>query len=205
VAAQDALHQAWRAFHDTFDSGGVTDVVNGIHAAYKMNMKHVSRGNLDEAVGILRFLDFGDKASELIASYVDTHREHILSVDDHTDPFHSVIKDNEFRTALARAAVPPPPKPVKEILAGLYHGKLNQEDIEAVCALSADDLYALFSGLHGEELNPVVQGGLFFREVTNATDPQKALARHALEALERIGRESAANAIRVKKFGVQIS
>ena len=94
---------------------------------------------------------------------------------------------------------------MKDILTDLYQGRLVQDDIDAACALSADDLYALFSGLRGEELYPVVEGSLFFRRVTNATDRQKALTTHALEALRRIGGESAINAIRVKKFGVQIA
>jgi hypothetical protein len=205
AAAQEGLLQAWRPFHDTFDSTGVPHVVDGICAAYRLYMKYVSRGNLDDVLEILRALDFADNASELIARYVDTHREHIRAIDEHADPFHSVIKDDEFRAALAAAAVPPPPKPIKGILTDLYHGKLNQEDIDAACALSADDLHAIFSGLRGEELCPVVEGSLFFRRMANATDPQKALTKHALEALERIGRESAINAIRVKKFGVQIA
>lgn len=206
-AAQDALGQAWRAFHDTFDSSSVADVVDGIYAAYKQHMKHVSCGNLDDAVGILKVLGCADKASELIVSYVDTHRDHIRirSVDEYANPFHPVVKDDDLRTALAAAAVSPPLKPTKDVLIGLYKGKLNQEDIEAACALSADDLYALFSGLRGEELYPVVEGSLFFRKISNATDPQRALTKNALAALERIGRESAINAIRVKKFGVEIS
>ena len=100
AAAQEELLQAWRAFHDSFDSSNVSHVVDGICAAYKLHMKYVSRGNLDDAVEILRALGFADKASELISSYVDTYREHICSIDEHADPFHSVIKDQEFRTAL---------------------------------------------------------------------------------------------------------
>ena len=106
AAAQEALVQAWRPFRDTFDSSGVPDLVDGICAAYTQHMKCVSRGNLDEAIEIFRALGFPGKASELIASYVDTHREHIGPVDEHANPFHPVVKDDEFRTALAAAAVP---------------------------------------------------------------------------------------------------
>ena len=103
------------------------------------------------------------------------------------------------------ATVLPPPKPIKDILTDLYRGRVNEKSNDAAYALSADDLYAIFSELQGEELYPVVEGSLFFRRVANPTAPQNALTKHALEALERIGRESAINAIRVKKFGVQIA
>lgn len=212
AAAQEALYQAWRAFYYTFDTSSGADVAGDVYAACKQHMNHVSLGNLDDAVGILKALGLVDKASELIASYIDTHRDHIRSVDEHirsvdeaAKPFHPVVKDDELRTALVAAVVSPPPKPIKDILISLYEGKPNKKDIEAACALSADDLYALFKGLRGEELYPVVEGSLFYRKMSNATDPQRALTRNAREALERIGRESTINAIRVKKFGVEIS
>lgn len=205
ATAQKALEQAWRPFHDSFDSSNVAAVIDEICATYKQHMKYVSRNNMDNALEVFKTLGFGEKASDLIASYIDAHAGHISSVDERADPFHRLVKDNEFRAALAAAVVAPPRTPMKDILTRLYGGEVGQEGIEAAYALSADDLYELFSRLRGDELYPVVEGSLFFRQVANATDQQRALTRNALAALKRIGGESAINAIRVKKFRVEIS
>jgi hypothetical protein len=168
-------------------------------------MRYVLRGNLDDAIEILRSLGANSVVSDVISNYVDIHRGQIHSVDESGDVFHRVVKDTEFREALEAALTPLTQKPVKEVLTGLYEGKLSRENLEIACALSTDDLYALFKDLNGETLYPVVRGSLTFQGVSNATEPQKALTQHALEALERIGCESPVNTIRVKKFGVMIA
>jgi len=203
--AQQALQLAWRAFHDSFDKNDAKQVVDGIYNAYKSNMKYVSRANLDDAIGIFRTLGYNSYASELIASYIDLHRESIHDVHEHANPFNPGPSDGEFRKALSLVAVPLPQKSIRETLIGIYRGKMNQADITAACALTVDELYCLFSELRGDDLYPVVEGSLFFRRVSNATDSQKMLTGHAIEALERLGKESAINAIRVRKFGVEIN
>lgn len=166
---------------------------------------HVSAADLDSILVIFKRLGFADKASELIAGYVDTHRDHIRSADERTKFFRSNIRDDEFKTALAAAVVPLPKRPIKDILTDLYYNKSKREDIEAVFELSVDDLYLLFIGLRGEELCLVIKGSLCFHNISNATDSQRALTKNAIEALERIVRQSNINAIRVQKFGVEIA
>lgn len=204
ASAQEALHQAWQAFHNSFDNNNLPDIINGIYNAYKMNMKYISRGDLDDALRIFRALGFGARASELISGYIDCHRAKISQINESASPFDTAVKDDEFRKELDAVAVSPAPKPLNKILIDLYRGKMSRQDIDVACALSADALYALFCGLQGDELYQVVAGSLFFRQVLNATDAQKMLTKNALEALEKIGRQSVANAIRVKKFGVEV-
>lgn len=201
-AGREALYRAWREFHDSFDDD-MPVVVEVICSAYKRHMQVVSRGNLDDAVGVLRALAHGDKASELIAAYIKQQGE-IRAVDGSDNPFNPVVKDDEFRAALAAVVVPPRRRPMKEILTDINKGISRQDDIDAVLAMSTDELYELFKGLKGDELSPVVEGSLFYRRVINATDAQKELTNRSLQALERIGRESAINAIRVRKFSVMV-
>lgn len=200
--SKEALSKAWRIFHDSFEND-VPEVIEAIYSTYKQQMRSVSRGNLDEAVGMFRILGYPDKASDLIATYVECQGE-IRTVDEPSNPFHSVIKDEEFRKALAAAAVLPTPKSMKVIFTDIYNGKFHQEDTIAALAMSADELYKLFKALKGDELYPVVEGSLFYRRVINATDEQKELTNRAMQALEMIGRESQINAIRVRKFSVNV-
>jgi hypothetical protein len=123
-------------------------------------------------------------------------------VDDPSRPFHPVIKDEEFRAALTAAITPGEPRSAKEILADIYQGRVSPQESECVMRLSTDELYELFKGLKGEELYPVIEGSLFYRRVGNATDEQTEFTQRSLAALEKIGKESELNAIRVQKFGV---
>jgi hypothetical protein len=112
AASQAALEQAWRPFHDSFDSD-VTEVVEVICSAYIAHMKAVSRGNLDQAIGIFRKLGYPVKATDLISAYVEQNKRSIVAVDQPSDHFNPVVKDSEFRTALAAVAIPPSRKPVE--------------------------------------------------------------------------------------------
>jgi hypothetical protein len=203
AASHQALQSAWHIFHSSFDDN-VPDVVEVICSTYKVHMKKVSRGSLDEAVDIFRTLGYGDKASELISAYIDAHQGEIKTVDDTANPFHPVVKDGEFRERLAAVAAPPQRKPVKDILIDIYEGKARQDDIDAALTMSADDLYGLFRGLRDDEIHPVIEGALFYRQVVNATEVQREFTKRSVQALEKIGRESMVNAIRVQKFSVTV-
>lgn len=200
-ASQMALERAWRPLHDSFDNDA-TQVVEAVYSAYTKYMKVVSRGHLDQTVSIFRKLGYTDKASDLINAYVEQHKQNIVAVDQPNDPFHPIVQDSEFRTALATVAVPPSPMPVKDALIELGKGRLTQGTTDAALNVSIDEFYEMFRKLHGDERDSVIAGALFWRNVGNATTVQKDSAKRAWTALERIGNESPLNAIRVKKYGV---
>jgi hypothetical protein len=203
AASRQALHGAWRAFHGSFDDN-LPEVVEAICSAYGTHMKAVARGNLDDAVGMLRSLGCNEQASQLVSLYIEANRSQIRAVDDGSDPFRSGIKDEEFRQKLAAVTVPPTRKPVKDIFIDIYRGQFQHDDMEATLSLSVDDLYRLFRDQKGDDLYRVIEGALFWRRVSNATEEQRELTKRALEALAMIGRESPLNAHRVVKFGVAL-
>jgi len=202
-ASHQALYDAWQIFHGSFDDNAA-DVVEVVYSTYQQHMRNVSRGNLDDAVGVLRTLGYTGKASELISAYIDIHRGSITTVDDTANPFHPVVDDEEFGNSLAAMISPAQPKSLKDILIDIHNRKLRQEDIDIALNASEDDLYRLFKGLKGDEINGVIDGSMSYRWIANATDPQKELGRRSLRALERIGRENPINAIRVRKFSVVV-
>jgi hypothetical protein len=175
-----------------------------IHTTYKAHMRGVSKGNLDDAVLMLKRLRFPEKASDLIAAYVEFNKGSIGAVDDESNPFHPTVKDEEFRAALALVAAPPKPRSIKESLGGIAKGNYQQEDEKAALSLSVDDLYNLFKGAAPDEFRTIIDGSLFWKRVINATEPQKEMTARALAALEKIGRESPINAIRVQKYGIDL-
>jgi hypothetical protein len=201
AASRQALHDAWRIFHGSFDDN-LPQVVEAICSAYRKHMKAASRGNLDEAVSMLRSLGCDEQASQLVSLYIEANRGQITAVDDGSDPFRSGVKDEEFRQQLAAVVVPPAQKPFKDIFIDIYQGQLHHDDMQATLSLSVDDLYRLFRDIKGDDLYRVIEGALFWRRVINATAEQKEMTKKALEALTMIGRESPLNAHRVVKFGV---
>jgi hypothetical protein len=202
-ASQEALYQAWRQFHDSF-ADNTPKVVEAIHTAYKTHMQAVSRGNLDEAALMLRRLGFPEKASDLITAYVEFNKCKITAVDDSSDPFHPTVNDEEFRTALASVATPRKQRSIEESLTAISQGSYRQEDEKAALALSADDFYKLFKSAAPDELSRIIEGGLFWRRVSNATESQREMTARTLAALAKIGGESQINAVRVKKYGISL-
>ena len=204
AVAEAAVHQAWRNFVDTFDTSNIEELAEGLYDAYRINMRYVTARSLDEALVLLKKLGFVDKASELVPVYVAAHRDDISNSGAQAHPFQMSVNDEDLKQALAAEMSPPSRVSAKDALLSLYQGKICPDEVSVACALSTEDLYELFSTLQGDHLDAVIRGGLFFHRVRTATREQTGLADRAIEALSRLGREHPANAIRVKRFGVDV-
>ena len=202
-ARHTAIFKAWQLFHSSF-ADNAKEVVVALHTAYKDNMLAVSRDNLDDVVILIRELGYEAEASDLVAAYMEFNKEKIAATDDSRDPFYTPVKDVDFRAALASAATPPRRKSGRESLLAISPEGYRREDEEAVLALSVDELYAIFKGSPQEELSGVVRGSLFWKRVSNATERQRELTARAVAALQRIGREAPINALRLKRYGVDL-
>ena len=200
---REAIARAWKTFHGSFDAN-VAEVVETINAAYSTHISSASIGNLDEAVTIFRDFGYNDIASSLISTYIESKKGQIKVVDDPSHPFHPVIKDKEFRTALEAAIIPFEPRSIKEIFTDVYHGRHPAEEIEHAMKLSTEELYEFFKGLKGDELYPAIEGSLFYSGVSNVTEKQRIHRSRRYGAGENC-RESALNSIRVRKFSVNVA
>lgn len=56
----------------------------------------------------------------------------------------------------------------------------------------------------GDELRTFVLAALDFRRIANASDEMREVTRRMEAALQRVASESTLNAIRVRKYGIQI-
>jgi hypothetical protein len=201
--SRDAIYTAWRKFHGSFEDNA-DEVVDKMYSVFKSHMQNVPRGNLDQVLGMFRTLGYDAAASELISAYIAANESKITAIDDTASPYHPVVTDQEFRTALELAVKEPPSRPVAQILADLSRGKSIPNDIQVALRLSEDELYNLFKGLKGDEIDAVIEGSLFYRRVSNAEDNEKQFTQRAMEALRRIGEESALNAMRIGRFSISV-
>jgi hypothetical protein len=99
-------------------------------------------------------------------------------------------------------AIPPDPEQTLKRLG--ERGGWGQEDLERLAGLTEVDYVHIFKRLRGSDLGSVVTGGLIFRDMLNADERMKSIARMVDGALHQIARESPMNAKRVRNFGVEI-
>ena len=76
----------------------------------------------------------------------------------------------------------------------------STEQIRVIEQATVDDYYNLFMENQGENLVLVIQSCLWFETVSG----MQHLAENPRVALERIGKQSSLNALRVRGFGVLI-
>jgi len=74
----------------------------------------------------------------------------------------------------------------------------------ATAGLSADDYERIFMECTGDRLHAAVSGALQFSRIGNATPAMQGIANNARAALQRTARRSPLNAIRMRKYGVQV-
>jgi hypothetical protein len=76
--------------------------------------------------------------------------------------------------------------------------------IRKLAAVPAQTYFELISSARGAQLRKLVLSALDFRRISNATDDMTRVAGLMEEALKMVGQKSQLNALRVKKYGVEI-
>jgi hypothetical protein len=80
----------------------------------------------------------------------------------------------------------------------------SDADIGTLSALSIDEYYKIFKEGEGPELRTVIDTCLQFDRIASPSSPMSEISKRAKEALQRIGRESPINALRLRKYGIEI-
>lgn len=94
---------------------------------------------------------------------------------------------------------------LKNVLADIVRNSgWNPGVLEFIDKHSEDDFYEILKSTKGEELRLVVYGLTYFRRISNADETMRSITEKAVSALQRIGRESEINRLRVEKFGITL-
>lgn len=203
--ATGSFSQAWRTYHDSFENDQDV-VVSTLYESFKKNAKYITPVNLNGTVRLFRELGEDAKADELIELYVEIRADEpeLFNLSEYS--FAGDISDEKVREAFDQAyegtAVSEPVKDILTRLAG-SNGWNNKDEI-VLADTSADEYYELFKSEAGDHLSDMVNACLKFGQFSNASERQKQIAANATDALVRIGKESAINALRVRKFGVEV-
>lgn len=203
--SESSFSAAWRLYHDTF-ANNKTELINGLYNSFKENAKYISRVNLNGTVRLFRELDEDDLASNLIALYIEAHKDNpsVFDLSDHSFP--GDITDSEicdrFEKIVDEAKEE---RTVRDVLSKIA-GKegWGVEDEKTLANASSDEFFELFKSEEGDHLGSYVDACLRFGQFSNASEQQKTIAENAINALKKIAMESPLNARRVQKFGVAL-
>lgn len=203
--ATGSFTDAWRTYHDSFDADQ-DSVISTLYESFKVNAKYITPINLNGTVSLFRELGEDEKADELIAFYIETRASEPDLFNLSAYSLAGEITDEKVRDAFDQAytdtVVRESPKDVLMRLAG-SNGWSTKDEI-VLAEATADEYYELFKTESGDHLSGIVNTCLGFGRFGNASERHRQIAKTASEALMRIGKESAINALRVRKFGVEL-
>jgi hypothetical protein len=203
--ATGSFTDAWRTYHDSFDNNQ-DNVISALYESFKVNAKYITPLNLNGTVQLFRELGEGEKAEELIESFIKARASEPEIFNLSGYPLAGEITDKKVRDAFDKAyegaSIRESPKQVLMRLSD-SNGWSHQDEI-VLAETTVDEYYELFKTESGDHLTEMVNTCLRFGRFSNANERQKQIAENAAKALTRIGKESAINALRVRKFGIEL-
>jgi hypothetical protein len=200
-----SFRDAWDLFHDSFHDNQ-NEVLDTMYQSFRNNVQNITPLNLQGTVQLFKELGRPQEAAELLRYYVDNRRDEPRSFDLSSYTFRGDISDPDviaaFNSRHATLAVKPD---LRSVLLSMARMKgWNPEDIELLSATTVDEFCTVFKQTQGEELRKIINSCLQFDNILNATPDTKKISATAIEALKLIGMESAINARRVKKYGIEV-
>lgn len=198
---EHSFSKAWELFHNSFENNA-EELVTALKESFKRAYSQISPTNLNSTVRLFRRLGHNDEANELIEFYIEHRAEEHSLFDLERFPFASNIDDKTLQDRFKEVvtAQSPPLNLLDTVRTVAKNRGWSPEQIQVIEQATVDDYYNLFMENQGEDLVLVIQSCLWFETVSG----MKHLTEKPRAALERIGRLSVLNALRVMNFGVLI-
>lgn len=197
--AGNSVTEAWAKFHQSLEIPS-DEVATAIFEAVKKHALFVTPTNLSGAVRILKELGYPDRAKELITHYVETRSENDKMFDLEGYTFGEEVKDEDVRAAFnAKYQAVPDKRDPLDVLVSVSQRGTSRADRRLLSKLTTEEFKAIFKRA-GADTRRVVEACL---EMPPARpDEPDEIAARARAALIEIGRESAINRLRVRRYGI---
>jgi hypothetical protein len=194
-----------RMFHDSF-ADNQEQVLNAIHQSFTDGAQHITPVNLNGTVRLFKELGRREQAAEIIKHYVAVHGEDREFFDLDNYPFGGDVKDPDVLRAFSeKYATFKVQRDITTTLLSMANmNGWSEKDITTLSTLAVQEYYHLFKKSEGRDLHRIINACLQFDNIMNATEPMKEISKRAKDALRRIGEESAINARRVKRYGIDV-
>lgn len=203
--SQNSFNSAWDLYHNSFDDDE-EELLDTLGTSLIENACHVSPMNMNATIRLFRQLDRSKEASELITKYIEANKDRkgLFDLDEYA--FANDIDDPEviskFNQQLSAQKEIKSAKDVLNRIAG--KNGWGSSDEEVLANTTEDELFNIFKKQKDKQLSKYVDTCLQFGRFSNSTERQKKIADKAKSALLRIGKENRLNAIRVRKFGINV-
>ncbi len=196
---------AWGLYHDSF-ADNQNEVLDRMYNAFRESLQAISPMTMNSTIRLFKELGRPEQATELLDYYVENREDadpEFFDLDNYH--FRGDISDPDvieaFRSKYASIAVK---RDVQEILLSMAKLGCRPDDIQVLSAAPVDEFYKAFKQAKGDDLRKIINSCLQFDNVTNASPEMRKISASAIEALQRIGKESPINAQRVRKYGVEV-
>ena len=190
----ESFKDAWGIFHNSFENNE-EEVVKQIVEALDRWINYVTPLNLQSTVKVLRGLKQDDRADAAIELYITQRSSETDLFDLRSYPSSGDITDETIINRFKEVFVPSIGSP--SLREAVEHASRDSswtpEALQTLENATVEDLYKLFKSMEGEDLSRHISAFVQFDR-----------SGKAVSALEKIGKESAINALRVKKYGIHI-
>lgn len=176
-----------------------TSIVQGLK-----NSVHVaSLSGLNESVKLLKEIGCEDDAKDLL-DFFNSQRVDKEFWDSSRDPFRQGPYDPDIEAAITSQQAKAVEAFVADVELVRASETYNTEAIKKLAEVPIDEYYRMVKSKNGAEMRKVIQAGLNFRRIANASPEMREVVRRMEEALKKVGSESTLNAIQVRKYGIDI-
>jgi hypothetical protein len=197
-----SYEQAWRPFHDSFGDN-LDEVKASIVQGLKNSVHVASLTGLNESIKLLKEIGFRDDAKDLL-DFFSTQKLDRSFWDPTRDHFRSGPYDPDIENEIASQQAKLVESFVPDLELVRACETYNAEAIKKLAEVSIDEYYRMVKSKDGAELRRLIQAGLNFKRIANASPEMREVVRRMEEALKRVGSESTLNALRVRKYGIDI-
>jgi hypothetical protein len=204
---RDQLTKAWKLLHDSFDDNEI-ELVEALRHALHDHADVIDPNNFNSSLQLLRRLERNDLADVLAERYATVHKDNegLLRFREHAF-LSSELTDPKLIQALDAAASRLPELRTFEGVADKFaiSNGWDAKDIRFLATLPTEDYerycrYAVSRGYHLAIKRLLEFGEPAFSSSNDA--PYRQVAEKAREALDRIGRTSRLNEMRLGRFGI---
>lgn len=194
---------AWELFHHSLTVPD-NEVLDALYKGAMANLGLISPLNLNGTVSFLREFDRNQQASQLVAAYIDAHKDDPRYFDRTRHIWSDSPLDDELAQAFERqfATFTDDRDPREVLLAIARTQGWNPEDEALIANQTAKDFERLFESIRGPELKSVIKMALTLGQRDN--EQGRAINAAVSEALRRIGAKSPMSAHRVAHYGIKV-
>jgi hypothetical protein len=195
------FEKAWGLFHDSMADNEL-EVVAALQEGFKVSAQMQNPSNLNAVVVLLRELDQGALADDLIEFYVNArgHERGVFDLDN--DTFGNQVSDPTIREAFAaKLATFASQGSLREAVEKMATANSwSAEEQEIVAAATVEDFYSLFEQIGRVPTHKMVAATRRLNQ-----PPVARIAQRAEMALRRLGGESRINRIRIRSYGINLA